>query len=520
MLFSEIVATSARVGTTRSRSQKIGLLADCLRRLSPAEIAAGVAYLSGHPPQGRIGVGFALLAEVRGAGGAKRPTLTVLEVDAALADIAATSGAGSTATRRARLGALFARATAAERDLLARLVLGELRQGALEGLMAEAVAAAAALPADAVRRALMLAGDLARVAAAALEEGAAGLLRFRLRLLHPVRPMLADTAADVGEALSVLGEAALEYKLDGARVQIHRDDGEVRVFTRALNNVTDAAPELVAAARAIPARRLVLDGEALVLAPDGRPLPFQMTMRRFGRRLDVAALSEAVPLAVFFFDCLHLDGDDLIDRPAAERFAAAAATVPPALVIPRRVTEDSREAAAFLDQALARGHEGVMAKALGAAYEAGNRGTAWLKIKPAHTLDLVVLAAEWGHGRRRGHLSNLHLGARDTASGRFVMLGKTFKGMTDEMLARQTAALETLAVARDAHTVRVRPELVVEVAFNDVQASPHYPGGLSLRFARVKRLRPDKRAADADTIDTVRAILETGRRLATTGPAR
>jgi DNA ligase-1 len=520
MLLSEIVVTSARVGATRSRSQKIGLLADWLRRLSPLEIVAGVGYLSGRLPQGRIGVGPALLTELRGAGAAEQPTLTVLEVDAALTDIASASGAGSTATRRARLGTLFSRATAAEHALLARLMLGELRQGALEGLMAEAIAVATALPADAVRRALMHAGDLAPVAAAALEEGASGLRRFRLRLLQPVRPMLADSAADVGEALSVLGEAALEYKLDGARVQVHRDDGEVRVFTRALNDVTDAAPELVEAVHAIPARRLVLDGEALVLAPGGRPLPFQVTMRRFGRRLDVAALRETLPLTAFFFDCLHLDGDDLIDRPAAERFAALAATVRPALVIPRRVTDDSREAAAFLDQALAHGHEGVMAKALGAPYEAGNRGATWLKIKPAHTLDLVVLAAEWGHGRRRGYLSNLHLGARDPAGGRFVMLGKTFKGMTDEMLARQTAALETLAVARDAYTVHVRPELVVEVAFSDVQASPHYPGGLALRFARVKRLRPDKSAADADTIDTVRAIHETGHRLVGTGAAR
>jgi DNA ligase 1 len=370
----------------------------------------------------------------------------------------------------------------------------------------EAVAAAAGLPAGDVRRAAMLTGDLPRVARAALTEGAGGLAGFAVRLFHPVLPMLAGTAESETEALAELGEAALEWKLDGARVQIHKGGDEVRVYSRRLNEVTPAVPELVEQARALPARELIAEGEAIALRPDGTPHPFQTTMTRFGRRLDVERTRLTVPLTLFLFDLLYLDGTTLLDEPLVRRADALARTVPPSLLVPRLVTADPAAARGFLDAALARGHEGIMAKALDAPYEAGRRGRRWLKLKPVRTLDLVVLAAEWGHGRRDGWLSNLHLGARDEATGGFVMLGKTFKGMTDEMLAWQTARLQELEIGRDGHTVFVRPELVVEVAFNDLQASPQYPGGLALRFARLKGYRPDKSAGDADTMATLRAI--------------
>ncbi|MBX6323355.1 MAG: ATP-dependent DNA ligase, partial [Rhodospirillaceae bacterium] len=404
---------------------------------------------------------------------------------------------------------LLGRATRAEQDFLARALLGELRQGALEGLMVEAVARAAGLPVADVRRALMVSGDLGAVARAALGEGAAGLGRFAVQLFRPLKPMLAQTADTPAAALAQLGApAAFEYKLDGARVQAHKDGETVRVFSRRLNEVTAAVPEVVEALRALPARRLILDGEAIGLRPDGLPQPFQVTMRRFGRRLEVERLRRTIPLQPLFFDCLLVDDQMLFDRPWTERVAALAATVPASLVIQRRITAEAVEADAFLEEALAHGHEGVMAKSPGAPYEAGARGGSWLKIKAAVTLDLVVLAAEWGHGRRTGLLSNLHLGARDPATGGFVMLGKTFKGTTDEMLAWQTEALQRIAVARDAYTVQVEPRLVVEVAFNDIQESPHYPGGLALRCGGVKGYRPDKRPEEADTIDTVRLLFE------------
>jgi DNA ligase-1 len=464
-----------------------------------------VHYLAGRLRQGRIGIGYAALQEALPGEAASDATLTLAEVDRALEQIARTRGAGAAARRRALLGGLLAKATRVEQEFLARLLLGDLRQGALEALVLEALAQAVDLPAAELRRAAMLAGDLAAVARAALAEGAAGLRRFRLQLLTPVQPMLAESAEDVDDALVRLGRASLEYKLDGARVQVHKDGPEVRVFTRSLHDITDAVPEIVEAISAAPAQRLIADGEALALRPDGAPQPFQVTMRRFGRKLDVAALRAQLPLTALFFDCLHLDGEDLIDRPQHERFAAAQQALPSGLIIPRRVTGDAREAQTFFAEALAHGHEGVMAKSLDAPYEAGNRGASWLKVKRSWTLDLVVLAAEWGHGRRQGFLSNLHLGARDPQGG-FVMLGKTFKGLTDELLRWQTQKLRELEIGRDAYTVHVRPELVVEVEFNDIQASPHYPGGLALRFARVKRYRSDKRAQDADTIDTVRAI--------------
>ncbi|MEA2602481.1 MAG: ligase 1 [Acidobacteriota bacterium] len=510
MRLADLVATSRRVAETRSRSEKTGALADLLRRLSPEEIDVAVAWLSGNLRQGRIGLGGAAVRDARPGTAAAEPSLTLGEVDSTFERIAATTGAGSTAARVGMLGNLLARATGEEQDFLIRLIYGELRQGALAGLMADALAAATELPAGDVRRALMLAGELPAVAKAVLTEGRAGLDRFRLELLRPLQPMLASPAGDVFEALERLGEAAFELKLDGARVQVHKAGEEVRVFSRRGNDVTPAVPELVEAVQAVPARQLLLDGEVIALRPDGAPLPFQVTMRRFGRKLDIAPLRGELPLTSFFFDILHLDGEDLLDRPAGERFAALGAAVP-GLTVPRIVTADAEEADAFFAEALQRGHEGMMAKALDAPYEAGRRGFSWLKIKPAHTLDLVILAAEWGHGRRQGWLSNLHLGARDPDHGGFVMLGKTFKGLTDERLAWQTKRLQEIALGTDGWTVHVRPELVVEVAFSDVQESPQYPAGMALRFARVKGYREDKTAAEADTIGTVRKIFEGAR---------
>jgi DNA ligase-1 len=507
MQLHDIVLTSRQVAASAGRLLKIELLASLLGRCPPASVDAVVGVLAGVPRQGRIGIGYATLSAARSAPPAAAPTLTLADLDAALDRLVAIRGKGAGAERARLLRELFARATADEQDFLVRLLLGELRQGALEGLMVEAVARAAALPVGDVRRAVMMAGDLGVVGKAALAEGRAGIDRFRIQLFRPIKPMLAQPADDIEDALGTLGRAALEYKLDGARIQAHKAGAEVRVYSRRLNDVTAAVPEIVAAVQGLPVREAILDGEAIALRPGGRPQPFQITMRRFGRKLDVAAMQDALPLDAFFFDALALDGANLIDLPAEQRFAALGAAVPAQLRVQRKVTDRVDEAAAFVAQALAAGHEGVMAKALHAPYEAGARGRSWLKVKAATTLDLVVLAAEWGNGRRQGWLSNLHLGARDPAGG-FVMLGKTFKGLTDQMLAWQTEQLLAREIARDRHTVHVRPELVVEIAFNDLQASPHYPGGLALRFARVKGYRPDKGPDDADTIDTVRALYQ------------
>jgi DNA ligase-1 len=503
MLLAQIAEASSEVASTSSRLAKIDRLATCLRSATPDEVAIAVAYLSGELPQGTVGVGWAALRDP--ASPAEMSTLELLEVDAAVTRLKGISGKGSQAARREELATLFTRATEAEQRLLVGLFLGELRQGALEGVMAEAVAKAAGVPLGAVRRAAMFTGDLASIAEIAMREGPSGLDRFRLEPLRPVTPMLAQTAEDVAAALARLGgRASVEWKLDGARIQAHRVGGEVRVFTRNLADISSRVPEIVAAVGSLDVEAIVLDGEAIALRLDGRPEPFQVTMSRFGTKAAVDERSR--PLTAFFFDCLHVDGGDLVDAPAHERLAALDATLPTDLVVPRLETDDPERAQAFLDDALARGHEGVMVKSLDAPYEAGRRGAGWLKVKPAHTLDLVVLAAEWGHGRRQGKLSNLHLGARDPEHGSFVMLGKTFKGMTDEMLAWQTEHLLGLATDRGGHVVHVRPELVVEVAFDGVQTSSRYPGGVALRFARVKGYRPDKSPAEADTIETVRAI--------------
>jgi DNA ligase-1 len=511
MRLGEIVNTSGRVAATRARREKVERLAACIAGMAPGEIEIGVRFLAGALRQGRIGIAWAALRDALPASAAAAPELTLADVDAVFERLARTSGPRSTAERERQLAALLARATPAEQDFLRRLLIGDLRQGAQEGLLIEAIARAAGVGAAGVRRALMLSGDLGAVARAALVAGEAGLARFGLEMFRPVQPMLAQTAEDGPDALARLGEAALEYKLDGARVQVHRVGRDVRVFTRQLHDVTAAVPELVEVVLGIPARQVVLDGEALALRAEGTPHPFQTTMRRLGRRLDVERLRRELPLTAAFFDCLHLDGEDLIDRPTDERWRALAGVVPAALTVPRRLAGDATTVDAFASEALARGHEGIMLKSRTAPYEAGRRGGSWLKLKPAHSLDLVVLAAEWGSGRRRGWLSNLHLGARDPVSGGFVMLGKTFKGMTDEMLAWQTARLLALEVARDGHVVHVRPELVVEILFDGVQASPHYPGGLALRFARVHRYRPDKSADEADVIDALRALLASTR---------
>jgi DNA ligase 1 len=506
MRFAALVEASAEVGARAGRLDKVARLADLLGRLSPDEIEIAAAFLSGSLRQGRIGVGMSVIRAASDVPAAPSPTLELLEIDDALARVATASGAGSAGSKSAILRQLFSRATEAERDFLIRLLFGELRQGALEGVLLDAVSRASRIPVASIRRAAMFAGALGPVARAALVEGEAALTRFMLQPFQPVQPMLADTADDVDDALAELGEASLEYKLDGARIQVHKANGEVRVYSRSLRDVTVAVPEIVAAAQALAPLELVLDGEAIALRSDGTPHPFQLTMRRFGRKLDVERLRSELPITPFFFDVLLADGQLVVDEPQSRRVALLDEIVPREYAVPRLRTSSAADAARFAETAVATGHEGVMAKSPQGLYAAGRRGSAWLKVKRARTLDLVVLAAEWGHGRRRGTLSNLHLGARDAERGGFVMLGKTFKGMTDEMLAWQTTALLALEVARDASVVYVRPELVVEIAFNEIQESAQYPGRLALRFARVKRYRSDKSVAESDTFASVQSI--------------
>ncbi|GGI06392.1 ATP-dependent DNA ligase [Egicoccus halophilus] len=506
MLFSELVAVSAEVGATRSRKAKTALLTAALRRLAGDELAAGVAFLSGEPRQDRLDLGPSAVGGVEVAA-ADTATLTVREVDDVLqriADVAA--GTGSRARRLALLRDLLGRATADEQDYLRRLVLRELRQGALAGVLTPAIATTADVPEAAVRRAAMLTGDLRRTAVAALTGGADALARFGLEIGTPLQPMLARTATSVAEAVGELGEVVVDAKLDGARVQVHRDGDRVRVFTRNRLEVTSRVPEVVAVARSLPLQAVVLDGETLALDGQGRPRAFQDTMQRFGREHDLEAASADVPLQVRFFDVLHLDGRDVLDLPLRDRLEVLARAVPAALRIDQLVTSDAADAQAFLRATLEAGHEGVMVKDLDAPYEAGRRGAAWRKVKPVHTLELVVLAAEWGSGRRRGWLSNLHLGAYDPDTDGFVMLGKTFKGLTDELLGWQTEQLLARQTTRDGPVVHVRPELVVEIALDGLVRSPRYPAGLAMRFARVRGYRPDKAPRQADTIATVRAL--------------
>ncbi|MEU4163939.1 ATP-dependent DNA ligase [Actinoplanes sp. NPDC026670] len=544
--FVDIAATSAAVAATSGRKAKIELLAGALRRLDPGEIVAGAAYLAGELRQRQTGVGYASLRDRPEP--AAEASLTVAQVDAAIAEISAVSGAGSQARRKQMLGALFGAATAPEQLLLIGLFGGELRQGAQAGLLAEAIAAAAEVPAPTVRRALLLAGDLKIVAEAALTGGAPALAQIHLRVGTPLSPMLASSAPDVAAALLATGTpAVVDTKLDGIRIQVHRSGDDVAVYTRSLDDITARLPEVVAQVRALPLREAILDGEAMLLDETGRPRPFQETSSRAatrgaraparrksagggesaaGQSPDTAGPASRIPsagahpepsgvtsgapsaggLRPYFFDLLHLDGVDLLDEPGRVRWAALAESVPGAATVGRSVAESEEQAAAAFAAALAAGQEGVVIKDPEAPYDVGRRGSAWVKVKPRHTLDLVVLAVEWGHGRRHGWLSNLHLGARDPQSGGFVMLGKTFKGLTDELLRWQTDRFRQLAVADHGWGVTVRPEQVVEIAFDGVQTSPRYPGGVALRFARVLRYRDDKPAGEADTIDTVRAI--------------
>ncbi|NIH87248.1 ATP-dependent DNA ligase [Amycolatopsis granulosa] len=501
MFLADVVTASAALAATRSRKAKITTLADLLNRADERELPAVVAFLTGRPTQGRIGTGWRTLAEL-GASPADTANLTVAEVDAVLGEVGAASGSGS-ARRRARLLAeLFTRATEAEQQFLFRLLTGELRQGALEGVMLDGIAAAANVPAEAVRRAFMLSGRLPVTALAAVTGGEAALGRFGLELGRPLRPMLASPAESLGEAVREHPSAIVEYKMDGARIQVHRDGDEVHVYTRTLREITQHVGELVSLVRALPCRSVVLDGETLALADDGRPRPFQETMSRFGSTREEQV--RALLLRPYFFDCLHLDGTDLLDKPLRDRNEALRRVAGEHLIPGRSEPSDPD---AILAAALDAGHEGVMVKALESPYAAGRRGRAWLKVKPVHTLDLVVLAAEWGHGRRTGYLSNLHLGARDPDGGPPIMVGKTFKGLTDELLAWQTRVFQEIESHRDRWTVYVRPELVVEIELDGAQVSTRYPGGVALRFARVVRYRPDKDPGEADTIDAVRATL-------------
>ncbi|MGH7678192.1 MAG: ATP-dependent DNA ligase [Gemmatimonadaceae bacterium] len=505
MKLIDLVQVSAAVAHTSGRLDKIAKLAAHLEQLSDAEVPVAIGFLTGWPRQGRLGIGWATVSSLRERPAAAEPSLELADVDAAFQALQSISGKRSSAEKQRVLGELFDRATADEQKFLSGLIIGEVRHGALEGVLIEAVARAARVNSDALRRAVMLAGDLGVVAQSLRGEGESALARFQVELFRPVQPMLADSATTVEEAFASGDEMAIEWKLDGARIQVHRRDDRVAVYTRNLNDVTSAVPEVCELALTLPAREFILDGEVIALDAEQRPRAFQTTMRRFGRKLDVEALRADLPLTPFFFDILWTEGDAVMDLPLSERLTRLDTVVPLAARVPRLSTSEIARAKQFEGDALVRGHEGVMVKSLASPYAAGRRGSAWLKVKTARTLDLVVLAAEWGSGRRQGWLSNLHLGARDPGGG-FVMLGKTFKGMTDEVLEWQTRELLAREVRREDHIVHVRPELVVEIAFNEVQHS-RYPGGVALRFARVKGYRPDKRAAEADTIEAVRAYL-------------
>jgi DNA ligase 1 len=517
MLLGEVVEASARVAATPARTAKIAALAELLRRLSPEEVEPAIGFLVGEPRQGRIGVGWATLANrvaARHGDGDAEPAaapITITELDRLLDQLEVTTGSGSAGARGALLDELLARASRKEIDFITDLLTGGLRQGALEGVMAEAVAKAAEVPAAAVRRACMLAGDLGHTAAIALTEGRAGLEAVGLEVLRPVQPMLASTAPDVADAVTALGLSSVEWKLDGIRLQVHKRGDTVRIFTRNLNDITERMPEVVDVVRTLPAEQVVLDGEALTMTEDLRPQPFQDVMSRVGRRSAAAETPNprgepTASVGAHFFDCLHIDGEDLLDRPLLDRLAALERVAAP-YRIPGQVTDDPEVGAEILRAALAAGHEGVVVKGASSPYEAGRRGKSWRKVKVARTFDLVVLGAEWGHGRRKGWLSNLHLGARDPRTGGFVMVGKTFKGLTDATLAWQTERFLELETSREGIAVFVRPELVAEIAIDGVQTSTRYPGGVALRFARLKTYRSDKDPADADTIDSIRQML-------------
>jgi DNA ligase-1 len=499
-LFADVVSASADIAATSSRSAKVAILADLLRRLEPEEVPVVVGILSGVPRQGRVGVGYATIGAISRPPAAE-PSLSIEDVDRAISEVEAATGSGSSARRRELLEAVLGRATEPESAFFVGLLTGGLRQGALAGLMADAVAKAAAVPGAIARRALMLSGDLTEMARIAMADGEEGLRAVGFEIFRPILPMLASTGATVAEALEGMELASVEFKLDGIRIQIHRRGEDVRIYTRNLNEITDTLPGIVAAVSRLPVRQAVLDGEALWMDAGG-PAPFQFTVSQ----IDSGAPPEGI--VTFLFDVLHVDGEDLLDTPLHER-AIRLREIAPAHTIPGILTSDPAAAQQVLDEAIAAGHEGVVVKDAASTYAAGRRGRAWRKVKPVRTYDLVVLGAEWGHGRRRGWLSNLHLGARDPETGDFVMVGKTFKGLTDELLRWQTEALLARETERHGIAVMVRPELVVEIALDGVQSSTRYPGGIALRFARVKRYRPDKDAQEADVIGDLRALLPT-----------
>lgn len=500
-LFADVVVASSEIAKTSSRSRKGAILADLLTRLESHEVPVVVALLSGAPRQGRIGIGYALAYGIDEAP-ASEPSLTIDDIDRAIAAVERTVGGGSAGARRRLLGEVFSRATAEEADFLRRLFTGELRQGSLAGLMLDAIAKASGASSDIVRRAAMLSGDLSHTAEVALRSGEAGLRDVGFEIFQPILPMLASTAASVTDAVGSFESASVEWKLDGIRIQIHRRDDEVRIYTRNLNDITHALAGIADAVRRLPIRQTVLDGEALWMDETG-PAPFQETVSQIDR--------DAPPegIVTFLFDLLHVDGEDLLDTALVER-ATRLDAIAPQLRIPAVLTSDVAEAQRVLDEALAGGHEGVVVKDASSLYAAGRRGKAWRKVKPVKTYDLVVLGAEWGHGRRQGWLSNLHLGARVADTNDFVMVGKCFKGLTDELLEWQTRALLEQETERRGITVFVRPKLVVEIALDGVHTSTRYPGGIALRFARVKRYRPDKDPSEADTLDDLRRLLPAG----------
>ena len=505
MELGDLVAASTAVTATRSRTAKVAELARLLRvaaEAGPREVTLVTAFLSGRVPHGRLGIGYRTIQALPAS--AEDSSLTLADVDAAFTILSTAGGAGSAAVRRDALDALFSRATAPERDFLAGLVTGEVRQGALDGVMQLAVAEASGVSLESVRRASMLAGRLDAVAPVALSSGEAGLAEISLEVLRPISPMLAASAPNVTDATATGGPWSVERKLDGIRIQAHKRGGEVRVFTRSLDDITDRLPEVVEVIAALPAHTLVLDGEAIALRPDGRPQPFQITGARTASTRDPTQLREQTPLTTYLFDVLHLDGRSLMDEPLSTRREALEGLLAATNGVESVVTDDPAVAQEFFAAQVEAGHEGVVIKDLASPYAAGRRGGSWVKVKPRHTLDLVVLAVERGSGRRRGTLSNIHLGAR--SGDGFVMLGKTFKGMTDEMLAWQTERFGELQTSDDGWVVTVRPEQVVEIAFDGLQRSSRYPGGLALRFARVLRYRDDKSAKEADTIETVRTL--------------
>jgi DNA ligase-1 len=505
VLLAAVVDTSLGIAGTTKRLKKTELLAELLRRLSPDEVEIVVAWLSGAPRQGSIGVGYASIRAAN-APPAQTAELQIESVDQAFTSLGQVRGAGAEQRRREFLHNLFSRATEPEQKFIVGVLGGELRQGALEGIMLEAIAKASGIDADRVRRAGMMAGSVQTIARAVLERGESGLAEFDIQLFRPIQPMLAQSAEDVTAALTELGEAALEYKFDGARVQAHKSGDEVRIFSRGMNDVAPAIPEVVEAVRSLPVKEVILDGEVLGFDESGRPLPFQVSMRRFGRKTNLSEKENDTVLTPFWFDLLYENGRSVIDEAQDSRFSELKRIVPPQNLVPHLKTGDPEAAKTFVDQALELGHEGVMAKQPSAAYLAGARGQSWLKVKKARTLDLVILAAEWGNGRRQGFLSNLHLGARDTEKGGFAMLGKTFKGLTDELLAWQTEQFLKIEIARDRYAVYLEPRIVAEIAFNEIQISTRYASGLALRFARVKRYRTDKTAEQADSFETVQRM--------------